>query len=193
MFARSAAPDTLQGKAIQSVNEKWGQMMPRNKRGRETIGIAVCKKKYAPFRFVLRTQQLADAGVKVSQVERMFGCPCHHALRKSVVKQSGERKGWEPFGQWSIRKAQDIARRETARLLKTNPDDETDWESIESLVEPRNEGPAVCEFVADNKSRSTALCINGNCVWKVKSAYDDIQEELLEEDAEITGSNHGVT
>mmetsp|Transcript_9380 Transcript_9380/g.25910 ORF Transcript_9380/g.25910 Transcript_9380/m.25910 type:complete len:213 (+) Transcript_9380:386-1024(+) len=194
MFARSAAPDTLQGKAIQAVNEKWGQLMPRNKRGRETIGIAVCKKKYAPFRFYVDKQNVkvgeGEDGEEIYttrsiiNVERCYGCPCHHRLRKNIVAEHGERKGWEPFGQWSLKKAQDIARRETTRLLKSNSSvDETDIESVDSsLVEgsPRSDAP-VCEFIADNKSRATTLCMNGNCLWKVKSAFDDVQEELLEE------------
>jgi len=201
MFARSAAPDTLQGKAMQSVNEKWGQLMPRNKRGRETIGIAVCKKKYAPFRFHFEKIQQSEDGEEGEQsyirVERMFGCPCHSPIRKSIITQHGERKGWEPFGQWSLRKAHDIARRETTRLHKLNSDDETDWESIEtssaaSSAAASNETMThapVCEFVADNKSRATTLCMNGNCLWKVKTAYDDVQEELLEEIVENNEPN----
>lgn len=195
MFARSAAPDTLQGKAIQAVNEKWGQVMPRNKRGRETIGVAVCKKKYAPFRFYLEKQtsnggndEARPSASTQVRVERMFGCSCHHNFRKSLILQHGERPGWEPFGQWSLRKAQQMARSETARLLsKTSSDDETDWEesSKEDLkdntsVEPT--GNPTCFLTSsgvatDVKCRS--LCSNGNCLWKVKTAYDNVQEELL--------------
>ena len=55
MFIKSAAADTLQGKAIQAVNEKWGDANNSDARrqwgGRETIGIPVCKKKYSPFAF----------------------------------------------------------------------------------------------------------------------------------------------
>ena len=212
MFVRSAAPDTLQGKAIQAVNEKWGEIMPRNKRGRESIGMAVCKKKYTPFRFYLEKQQeqvVEPTGATTTltlptvRVERMFGCPCHHELRKAVIQQYGERVGWEPFGQWSLRKAEDIARRETARLRnggKTTPtsiDDETldDWDnssrdssagvdsSGSTASSPVHVSSPVCEFVADNKSRATSLCANGNCLWKIRSAYDDVQEELLEQAA----------
>ena len=76
--------------------------MPRNKRGRGTIGIAVCKKKYAPFCFHADNQQSkSEEGDEPSgsfiQVGRMFGCPCHHSARKSIITQQGERKGWEPF------------------------------------------------------------------------------------------------
>ena len=201
MFARSAAPDTLQGKAIQSVNEKWGDIMPRNKRGRESIGMAVCKKKYAPFRFYLEEQRPSSSTepdgcstkLPTVRVERMFGCPCHHDLRKSLIQQYGERPGWEPFGQWSLRKAEDIARRETARLraqkAKSDEDELTDWEesSSTSLVSSSSSSDGgtsnkyLCEFVADNKSRSTTLCVNGNCLWRVRSAYDDVQQELVDQ------------
>ena len=51
MFIASAANDTLQGRAIQRVNEHWGADF-RSWNGRETIGISVCKKKYGQF-FVL--------------------------------------------------------------------------------------------------------------------------------------------
>ncbi|KAL7570511.1 hypothetical protein ACA910_004288 [Epithemia clementina (nom. ined.)] len=203
MFARSAAPDTLQGRAIQAVNEKWGDVMPRFKRGRESIGMAVCKKKYAPFRFYLEKQQpdrpssdsiVAGVGgptaIQTVRVERMFGCPCHHNLRRSVIRQYGERPGWEPFGQWSLRKAEDIARRETARLRskpRSSSDDETFTDSEDSssnsLISGSSASSAnlMCEFVADNKSRTTTLCANGNCLWRVRSAYDDVQQELLDQ------------
>lgn len=74
MFLKSAAVDTLQGRAIQETNERWGRasgseeggigegatgatystLAGRKKRGRKGsgqfyIGIQVCKKKYAPF------------------------------------------------------------------------------------------------------------------------------------------------
>lgn len=45
MFIASAANDTLQGRAIHQVNERWGADF-RSWNGRETIGIPVCKKKY---------------------------------------------------------------------------------------------------------------------------------------------------
>ena len=80
MFLPSAANDTLQGRAIQKINEKWGvhinskdndrnpsltckSISHRNKSGStgaETIGIPVCKKKYAPFEF--RKKVLDDDG-----------------------------------------------------------------------------------------------------------------------------------
>ena len=190
MFARSAAPDTLQGKAIQQVNERWGQLLPKFKRGRETIGIAVCKKKYAPFRFVKKEivhkkqsssspQQSSSETTTVITVERMFGCPCHHTLRKQVIQLHGERAGWEPFGQWSLKKAHDIARRATAELKQeeSSSTDETDLESVSS-VETHTAAPT-CVWTREDSS--TTLCNNGNCLWKVKSAFDNIQEEFIDE------------
>jgi len=134
LFARSAASDTLQGQAIQRVNQTWGEDPLGRATGRETIGITVCKKKYKPFLFpIVPVKQggrrgsvsgggggsgdgvLEEGPVEV-QVIRMFGCRCHHPLRKAVIERHGLRQGWEPFGQWSLRKAQDMARRETIRL-----------------------------------------------------------------------------
>lgn len=221
MFARSAAPDTLQGKAIQAVNERWGDIMPRNKRGRESIGMAVCKKKYAPFRFYLEqppppsSVAADDSKTRVGtgldwvpqpkpvlRVERMFGCPCHHEWRKAVIRQYGERPGWEPFGQWSLRKAEDIARRETARLhslQNTVPDAEiittdssteeddssTSRDVVGVVVDATAAAPSnvYCQFVAENTKTtpSKTLCANGNCLWRVRSAYDDVQQELLDQ------------
>ncbi|GAX27563.1 hypothetical protein FisN_13Hh351 [Fistulifera solaris] len=146
MFARSAAMDTLQGQAIQAVNAKWGD--PHHIAGRESIGFPVCKKKYAPFR-------ITAAG----QIERLYGCVCHSHLRKAVIEKHGERKGWEPFGQWSLQKAKEIVRQESV------------------------EDAATCSSSNDDSSMSqetgkTVKCFNGSCVWKVKSAYDDVYWEL---------------
>ena len=139
LFARSAASDTLQGQAIQRVNQTWGEDPLGRATGRETIGITVCKKKYKPFLFPIvpvkrarrssvsggdttlqeqqqQQQQEQQEGPVEVQVIRMFGCKCHHPLRKAVIERHGLRQGWEPFGQWSLRKAQDMARRETIRL-----------------------------------------------------------------------------
>ncbi|GAX27105.1 hypothetical protein FisN_13Lh351 [Fistulifera solaris] len=151
MFARSAAMDTLQGQAIQAINAKWGD--PHPVAGRESIGFPVCKKKYAPFRIL-------TAG---GQIERMYGCVCHSHLRKAVIEKHGERKGWEPFGQWSLQKAKDIVRQEIA------------------------DDAATCSSLSNDDSSSsqethcggkTVKCFNGSCVWKVKSAYDDVYWEL---------------
>jgi hypothetical protein len=70
MFIKSAASDTYQGKAIQAVNERWGE---GGWNGRETIGITVCKKKYSAFSFPVEN---GSAG-KAVKVEHVFGCWCH--------------------------------------------------------------------------------------------------------------------
>ena len=67
MFLKSAAMDTLQGKAIQEANERWGSLNTPSsnqsngkivskrrlsgQRGSNNvyIGMPVCKKKYTPF------------------------------------------------------------------------------------------------------------------------------------------------
>lgn len=138
MFIKSAASHTGQGKAIQSINEKWGQGQSSGRGrpwgGRETIGIQVCKKKYTPFIFTIEgppgpdddendaknSNATATGRRKVIKVVRMFGCPHHSDIRKERIECHGVRKGWEPFGQWSLRKAQQLARRETIRLNSRN-------------------------------------------------------------------------
>lgn len=155
MFIKSAATDTLQGRAIHAVNQRWGEdCCQRN--GRETIGIPVCKKKYAPFQF-----KIVTFGGKVQvTVERVFGCHCHSKLRKRVIEQHGCRPGWEPFGQWSMRKALEKARVETERL-NNNSEGETTDEGISSCDE-----------------NTLSICHNGKCAWKLKEKYDDIHSEL---------------
>jgi hypothetical protein len=149
MFIKSAAGDTLQGRAMQAVNEKWGE---GKWNGRETIGIPVCKKKYAPFSFK------NEGGV--IKVERMFGCRCHSELRREKIEMHGVRNGWEPFGQWSMRKAQELARRETeknASNATTKIDDAAVVSSDEELK---------------------GFCLNGKCTWKMRAKYDNIRREV---------------
>lgn len=192
MFIRSAANDTLQGKAIQAVNEKWGEDF-RKWGGRETIGIPVCKKKYSPFSFSIMQAEEEDiffednAIVGANQrrrrpklevvVNRMYGCKCHSDLRKAVIEQHGVRKGWEPFGQWSLKKAQDLARKETERLneprpLKSSPasDSSTGYTTSEDWTSSDD------EKLSNNLLPS--MCNNGSCTWKVKAKYDDIYAEI---------------
>ena len=158
MFIKSAATDTLQGRAIQAINTRWGEDF-RKWQGRETIGIPVCKKKYAPFAFrIIRS----EGGAPKVTVERMFGCRCHSNLRKAVIEQHGCRSGWEPFGQWSLRKAQEKARMETERL--NNGGD---------LLESGSESWSSC----DEKS-ALSICNNGQCTWKIREKFDDICSEL---------------
>lgn len=140
MFLRSAAPDTLQGRAIQQVNETWGALHmkqeevddilnKRRARGRSYkgssdlyIGIPVCKKKYTPFqikRSVINTSPSGRVSVSVS-VERMYGCRCHSELRRKVIERHGERVGWEKFGQWSLAKAKASAIRAVRTDVRKN-------------------------------------------------------------------------
>jgi len=155
MFSRSASTDT-QSMAIQSINERWGEGLWC---GRETIGVAVCKKKYAPFAFSIVD---GPAG-KVVKVERMFGCRCHSEIRREKIELHGERTGWEPFGQWSMRKAKELARRETERM---NGGGASEDDGSSSLP----------EVSSDEELRS--ICHNGKCTWKMKGKYDNVHREL---------------
>jgi len=165
MFMRSAAADTRQGKAIQAVNEKWGEDF-RQWGGRETIGIPVCKKKYAPFCFPV-VKYVDDGGVKrqLVTVQRMYGCHCHSDIRRAIIEQHGTREGWEPFGQWSMRKAQEAAAPETERLNKATVDGNTSEEGWSSSSD-------------EEAKPAHSICNNGTCTWKVKSKYDDIMAEM---------------
>jgi hypothetical protein len=148
MFAKSAANDTLQGRAIQGINEKWGE---GKWNGRETIGIPVCKKKYAPFSFKNEAGEI--------KVQRTFGCRCHSDIRKEKIEMHGLREGWEPFGQWSMRKAQILARRETDRASATT-----------TVVQD------AAVVSSDEELRS--MCSNGKCAWKMVAKYDNIRREV---------------
>mmetsp|Transcript_14669 Transcript_14669/g.22350 ORF Transcript_14669/g.22350 Transcript_14669/m.22350 type:complete len:190 (+) Transcript_14669:285-854(+) len=145
MFIPSAASDTLQGRAIQKVNEKWCAIDSRWN-GRESIGIPVCKKKYAPFLF-----HRPDGTITV---ERMYGCRNHSHFRKSVIERHGERRGWEPFGQWSLRKAMDMAKQQETMTSNSN------LSQNEQLGVMKN------------------LCSNGQCAWKVRDKCDDVLLEI---------------
>jgi hypothetical protein len=191
MFARSAASDTLQGRAMQAANEKWGEDFLQ-RAGRESIGLPVCKKKYAPFDFPVVRKKNGRVEVKV---ERMFACKCHHPIRKAVIEQHGLRDGWEPFGQWSLQKAKEIARRQ---VMKSNgetvsdgdssvADDSSSSSSHGSLSFCLLDGSCPAEAPVPIKTRLKDICLNGNCSWKIKSAYDDIYLEMhgqTESDAE---------
>jgi hypothetical protein len=167
MFMKSAASDTLQGRAMQAINERWGE---GRWCGRETIGIAVCKKKYAPFSFCVET---GPAG-KVVKVERMFGCHCHSDIRREKIEMRGVRKGWEPFGQWSMRKAQELARRETERINGVS--------SNVTTTKLEGDDPQVVSSDEEPKSMSNeelkSMCNNGKCTWKMKEKYDNVYREI---------------
>jgi len=209
MFIKSAASDTNQGKAIQSVNEKWGEQTSRTWNGRETIGVQVCKKKYTPFLFNVETidddENTAESGnadnnttctasrtsidirerKKIVKVVRMFGCPHHSNLRKEKIECYGVRKGWEPFGQWSLRKAQQLARRETNRFnnkkkTKKDGDDSSSSEDNKHYAKSsssRNGGNNTVNSNSDNEEVKT-ICHNGKCIWKMKEKYDNVCHEI---------------
>lgn len=163
MFARSASTDT-QSRAIQSVNERWGEGQWC---GRETIGVAVCKKKYAPFSFSIEDGPTG----KYVKVERMFGCRCHSDLRREKIELHGERTGWEPFGQWSMRKAKELARRETDRINCA-----AGMANNSSTQNESSGTPAAELTTSDEELRS--ICHNGKCTWKMRDKYDDVHREL---------------
>jgi len=178
MFARSAAGDTLQGRAIHAVNERWGSDF-RRWNGRETIGIPVCKKKYAPFYVsVKRTEN----GVAKVSLERMYGCHCHSHIRKKVIERNGVRRGWEPIGQWSLSKAKAMARKATERMNGEVRDD-TEGTRIDR---PAN-------FSSDDERSIPwkTMCHNGLCTWKLKSKYDDIFSEIHNHEDEVEHDSKG--
>mmetsp|Transcript_5477 Transcript_5477/g.7931 ORF Transcript_5477/g.7931 Transcript_5477/m.7931 type:complete len:171 (+) Transcript_5477:291-803(+) len=163
MFIKSAARETQQGKAIQETNERWGQ---GKWNGTETIGISVCKKKYAPFSFKLVRSSSGRAEIRV---ERMFGCHCHNKQRKAIIEKRGCREGWEPFGQWSMQKAITRAKREADRINEASEDYTTE----DSSSSDDDVGVSICNY--------------GNCSWKIRAKYDNIRRELtgMESDDEF--------
>lgn len=250
MFARSAAPDTLQGRAICHVNRHWGEDVLQ-RAGRESLAVPVCKKKYTPFVFpiVKRKASSGAAGAAAASdgkdsssspvyevhVVRMYGCKCHHEHRKRVIERYGERKGWEPFGQWSMKKAVELARREAQRLnseaaqsaaaattttmpaskrcppppaalLATNSSSfsssrsgdlsstaSSDYDGDNDYEEEEDSGSDSEVSVAGRGAAGVArnMCLSGKCLWKVKTAYDDVFLELTgqtESEAEDNGT-----
>lgn len=174
MFARSAAGDTLQGQAMQAANARWGQDT-LGRAGRETLGIPVCKKKYKPFSFQIKRLN----GTYQVHVQRLYACRCHDGRRRAVIAEHGLRPGWEPFGQWSLRKAQEMARAEAARLNagEVLPAAESD-DSTTTEEEEEEEEASYCGMGPSKVSFSSDMCANGRCHWKLKSAYDDIYKEI---------------
>ena len=183
MFHPSAATDTLQGRAIQKINEVWGEEH-RGWDNYKNIGIPVCKKKYRPFEFRIK-KKTKLGGYEISTV-RMYGCPCHSNIRKRVIEQHGERKGWEPFGQWSLGKAKAAARRETQRLNEQYNSSSSLSDTSSSGYESSSsstEDESLCLMREDTKSQKPwhSLCANGTCNWKMRGKVDDICEEIEEE------------
>jgi len=163
VFIKSAAMDTLHGKAIQSVNERWKV---------SDLDHNVCKNKYTPFVTTKHTDPITG---RVSlTVTRTYGCHCHSDLRKKVIEKYGERRGWEPFGQWSLLKAKRLAKKLTEQYNNNldNTRDETN----------NNEDPNRCYI--------RPIGANGSCVWKVKSKYDDIMEELSEQKQQMLSTTN---
>lgn len=203
MFHPSAATDTLQGRAIQRINEIWGEDKHRGWSNYKNIGIPVCKKKYRPFEFKMKRKEGGGGGMEITVV-RMYGCCSHSNLRKKVIERHGERDGWEQFGQWSLRKAKDAAKKETQRLnVQVNALSESCLSSDTALSsstssssssswEDEDENESMC-FLGES-TRSTGskqqqqqqppwqtLCANGACSWKVRGKFDDICLEIEEE------------
>ena len=200
MFIKSAASYTDQGKAIQSINEKWGEESSGTRRpwgGRETIGIQVCKKKYSPFLFTVETPDDDENdskncnGTATSRVERkpfvkvvrLFGCPHHSDIRKEKIECRGVRKGWEPFGQWSLRKAQQLARRETARLNsvdnKNNNRNEDNGDKKVAAISGDGNFCVKNDVGSENCiDEIKTICHNGKCLWKKRGKYDDVHNEI---------------
>jgi cobalamin biosynthesis Mg chelatase CobN len=195
--------------------------------GRESLAVPVCKKKYTPFVFpiVKRTGASPDGRERPAyevQVVRMYGCKCHHEHRKRVIERYGERKGWEPFGQWSMKKAVELARKESQRLNREAQSAAAPPVSRTCRPPP---AAALLATTSSSSSRSTGdlsstassdydddddedsgsdsevsvrgagvarnMCLSGRCLWKVKTAYDDVFLELTgqtESEAEDNGT-----
>ena len=166
----------------------------------KNIGIPVCKKKYRPFEFKMKRKEEGGGNSVEITVVRMYGCCSHSNLRKKVIERHGERDGWEPFGQWSLRKAKDAAKKETQRLnvhmnalskscLSSNIlsssssiEDETENESICFLGEPTSStGSKQQQQQQQQQPPWQTLCANGACSWKVRGKFDDICSEIKEE------------
>lgn len=166
---RSAAADTLQGRAIQDINIRWGEDV-RRRDGRESIGMPVCKKKYSPFSFVQkRVVGRSPKGVEIVEttVKRMYGCRCHSDLRRKVIMKYGERKGWEPFGQWSMTKAKGAVRRGMEKM---------DDEGMVKMEHPVN---GECIVIQSGNTTWKRICGTGSSyTWKFKEKFDDIFSEL---------------
>jgi hypothetical protein len=190
MFHPSAATDTLQGRAIQRINEVWGAEH-RGWDQYKNIGIPVCKKKYRPFEFRIKKKNKMGR-VEVSVV-RMYGCSAHSNIRKVAIERHGERKGWEPFGQWSLAKAKAAAKRETRRLnaemnnssLSLSDASSSGYDSAPSSPsseDENNENAPLC-LIEDSRQQQPwqTLCSNGTCNWKIRGKFDDICSEIEEE------------
>lgn len=212
MFHPSAATDTLQGRAIQNINATWGEDTHRGWEDYKSLGVPVCKKKYRPFEFKIRGRRIKNinnskstttttaatnkngeqTGVDICVV-RTYGCSCHSLIRKQIILQHGERKGWERFGQWSLSKAKEAAKKETIRLnanvtmlkqlLPGLKYDTTTSSSSEDENHTDN-ATSLCYIGNSAKHKQQpweTLCANGTCNWKMSGKCDDIISEINEE------------
>ena len=107
--------------------------------------------------------------IKVQAV-RMYGCAIHSHLRERVIKKVGERKGWEPFGQWSLKKAELLAKKVTDELNGDPDESGNEDASITSSSSSDDEKAEVASL--------KQLCHNGKCAWKMKHKFDDIVSEI---------------
>lgn len=213
MFLKSAAMDTLQGKAIQEANERWGDLSSfpsatpqstattrrshhgqivskRKVSGRKGsndvyIGIPVCKKKYTPFtvkgRKVIERSPSGKVSVHVT-VERMYGCSCHSQARRQMILKHGERQGWEPFGQWSIAKAKTAAIKHVKLEMKKKGNSSTLGKPERVKYTENACANGLCD-VEQSRTKYDSVCRNGECLWKSKDDYDDIDDEIRSSDS----------
>jgi len=188
MFHPSAATDTPQGIAIQKINDVWGQDSHRGWENYKNIGIPVCKKKYRPFEFQIKRKNKLGGGVDISVI-RVYGCAAHSNIRKCIIEQHGERKGWEPFGQWSLGKAKAAARRETTRMNEELYNSSTclsisssssGYDSSRSTLSEEQTAPLCLIPPEDTRQQQPwqTLCANGSCNWKIRGKFDDISSEI---------------
>ncbi len=129
----------------------------------------------APFDF--KTETMENGQLKV-RITRMYGCVLHSHLRQQVIRRVGPRKGWEPFGQWSMKKAAIVAKKAVEEINQER-----------RLLDSSN---IICSTVSSSddeeittvtpNSKWKQLCQNGKCAWKVRDKYDDIYAEIREAD-----------
>jgi hypothetical protein len=124
------------------------------------------------------------------KVERMYGCCSHSKLRKNVIERHGERKGWEPFGQWSLGKAKSAAKKEAARLNGENNGSlspgstSSGYDSSQSTSSSdATASPVSCSRKDMDRQQQSwqTLCHDGMCNWKVRGKVDDICLEIENE------------
>lgn len=184
MFHPSAANDTLQGRAIQRINNLWGSQHRVHRTGLgddgKSICLPVCKKKYRPFEFHLKRNR--NNGRVDIKVERLYGCRSHSSARKALIEKHGERKGWEPFGQWSLGKAKSAAKRAASSLnVENNGSLSSDTIGYDSSSS--SDAMISCGRKDTERQQQSwqTLCHDGMCNWKVRGKLDDIISEIEEE------------